>query len=353
MQRYLVLEDGTYFEGEAIGANHFQIGELVFNTGMSGYQEVISDPSYFGQIVTCAFPLTGNYGVKATDCESLHCEAFGIVVNEMEESEEGSFDQFLKQQNVPGIKGIDTRMLVRKLRSHGVIKAGFVEAESEIEAMIQCLKEQVIEDVAVESVSVKKAYLIPNHGLKIGLFDFGVKMNIIRELNKLGCEIYVLPHTTTYDELCQLELDGLVLSNGPGDPKTNTKVIETIAQIKNLPIFGICLGHQIIALAHGGDTHKLKFGHRGINHPVMQMKNRRVEITSQNHGYAVVEASIQEQFDVTHRSLNDHSIEGIAHKHYPIFSVQYHPESSPGPHDSHYLFTQFIQLVEGYKNGKA
>lgn len=353
MKRILVLEDGTVFRGEAIGFDQFKIGELVFNTGMSGYQEVISDPSYYGQLVTCAFPLTGNYGISHSAKESLQCEAFGIVVNEMEESEEGCFNTFLQQQKVPGIKGIDTRMLVRKLRSSGVMKATFVNKEEEIEEILRTLKKYVIEDVAVMNVSIKKAYLIPNQGIKIGVIDFGVKMNIIREFNQLGCEIYVLPHTTTATEIQQLSLDGLVLSNGPGDPKTNKNMIHELSKLIDIPTFGICLGHQLLALAHGGDTYKLKFGHRGINHPVQNLENNRVEITSQNHGYAVVEESITEVFTVTHRSLNDGSIEGLAHREYPIFSVQYHPESSPGPHDSRYLFTNFLTLIKEHKNGKA
>ncbi|MGL5541147.1 MAG: glutamine-hydrolyzing carbamoyl-phosphate synthase small subunit [Erysipelotrichaceae bacterium] len=353
MIRYLVLEDGSYFEGEAVGANHYRIGELVFNTGMSGYQEVISDPSYHAQIVTCAFPLTGNYGVKLASNESLKCEAFGIVMSEMEYSVEGDFDAYLKTQKVAGIQHIDTRMLVRKIRSNGVIKASFCDTLEEVEDLVKTLQTTKWVDESVEQVSSKKPYLVPNHGLKVGLMDFGAKTNIIRELNKLGCEILVLPPTTSYEEISLLDLDGLVLSNGPGDPKTNQQAIQTIAQIKDLPIMGICLGHQLIALAHGGDTQKLKFGHRGINHPVLNVVSGRVEITSQNHGYAVIESSIQDHFVVTHRSLNDQSIEGIAHKTYPIFSVQYHPESSPGPHDSTYLFKQFIDVAKGYKNGKA
>ncbi|MGL5978603.1 MAG: glutamine-hydrolyzing carbamoyl-phosphate synthase small subunit [Erysipelotrichaceae bacterium] len=353
MIRYLVLEDGSYFEGEAVGYDAFQIGELVFNTGMSGYQEVISDPSYHAQIVTCAFPLTGNYGVTTAHSESLQCEAFGIVVNEMETSVCGDFDLFLKLHKVPGIKFIDTRMLVRKIRSHGVIKASFANSLDEVPALVETLQTTTLKDQSVASVASKKPYLVPNNGMKVGLMDFGVKTNIIRELNKLGCEILVLPPTTTYDEIMALQLDGLVLSNGPGDPKTNAETIAMISKLDNLPIFGICLGHQIIALAHGGDTQKLKFGHRGINHPVLNIATNRVEITSQNHGYAVLEASIQENFTVTHISLNDRSIEGLAHKTLPIFSVQYHPESSPGPHDSQYLFTQFIEVAKGFKYGKA
>lgn len=353
MQRYLVLEDGTYFEGEAIGSSDYRVGELVFNTGMSGYQEVVSDPSYYGQIITYAFPLVGNYGTNLDFNESLTCYAFGVVVNEMEESDFGNFEEYLKIQKVAGIKGIDTRMLVRKIRQNGVIKASFCDSLEEITPLIKRLKDYVWHDDAVKQVSVKKPYLIPNHEHRIGLVDFGVKTNIVRELNKLGCEIYVLPATTTIEQIKNLGLDGIVLSNGPGDPKTNTDAIKMVSQLDFLPVFGICLGHQIIALAFNGDTEKLVFGHRGINHPVINLETNRVEITSQNHGYAVVESSIEENFTVSHRSLNDRSIEGIKHRSLPIFSVQYHPESSPGPHDSHYLFHDFIALVKEFNNGKV
>lgn len=352
-RRYLILEDGSCYPGYAFGSDRYQVGELVFNTGMSGYQEVLSDLSYCGQIVMMTYPLIGNYGVNRDDFESLNPAVFGFVVKSTCEHPSNfrsdiNLDEFLKLKQIPGIYGVDTRSITKKLRNSGTMRAIMSDRNEHIDDIVNILKKSEYLHNQVDMVSTKKPFVVPSrNGHKVVLVDFGAKHGIIRELAARGCDLTIVPYDTDAKTMLSLSPDGVMLSNGPGDPKDMVVAIETIRQLMGkVPIFGICLGHQLIALACGANTSKLKFGHRGCNHPVMNLKTKRVEITSQNHGYAVEEDTLgQTELRVTHRALNDKSVEGIEHQRYPIFSVQYHPESAPGPEDSRYLFDQFLEVM--------
>lgn len=357
--RLLILEDGTYFKGVAFGGDDFKIGEIVFNTGMTGYQEILSDLSYCAQIVMMTYPLIGNYGINRDDFESIEPAVFGFVVSEYCDQpsnwrSEMNIDAFLKLKKIPGIAGIDTRMLTRKIRTLGTMKAIMADADVDIEATVKMLKETPYANNQVKSVSVQKAFPIPSRGKKVVLIDFGAKHGIIRELSKRGCDLTVVPYNASADTILSLRPDGIMLSNGPGDPKDIPEAITTIRElIGQVPIFGICLGHQLIALACGANTIKLKFGHRGSNHPVTNLKTGKTEITSQNHSFAVDETSLKGTgLVLTHRNLNDKSVEGLAHERYPLFCVQYHPEANPGPEDANYLFDDFIKMMDDFKGGK-
>lgn len=352
-KRLLILEDGSVYEGYGFGAEHFQVGELVFNTGMSGYQEVLSDLSYCGQIVMMTYPLIGNYGINRDDFESLDPAVFGFVVKEYCKQPSNfrydlTLDAFLKMKNIPGICHVDTRAITRKLRSSGTMRAIMAHADADVKAVVAMLKNTDFLHDQVARVSTQKPFPIPSRGKKVVLMDFGAKHGIIRELSRRHCDLMVVPYDTSAEAILALHPDGVMLSNGPGDPKDMGTAIHEIRKlIGNVPIFGICLGHQLISLACGANTIKLKFGHRGCNHPVVNLENGKVEITSQNHGFAVEEASLaQTDLIMTHQALNDKSVEGVRHKHYPVFSVQYHPEAAPGPEDANYLFDQFMELME-------
>ena len=353
MKRQLILEDGSVFVGEAFGGNTYCLGELVFNTAMGGYQEVLSDLSYCGQIVMMTYPMVGNYGINRDDFESIQPTVFGFVVGEYCEHPSNfrsnmTLDEFLKHKNIPGIADIDTRALTKKIRKVGTMKAIMANMDEDVEMIIKKLQSTAYPKNQVEQVSTQKPFLIPNRGKKVALIDFGAKQGIIRELSQHGCDIIVLPYDTKASDILELEPDGVMLSNGPGNPKDVEVAIETIRQLLGkIPIFGICLGHQLLALACGADTVKLTFGHRGCNHPVINLDTNQVDITSQNHSFAVDEDSLKGTgLVVTHRALNDKSIEGIKHTTYPAFSVQYHPEASPGPEDTNYLFDQFMELMD-------
>lgn len=353
MKRLLILEDGSVYAGTALGSDHYKIGELVFNTGMSGYQEVLSDPSYCGQIVLMTYPLIGNYGINRDDFESLAPAVFGFVVRECCEMPSNfrcdyTLDAFLKQKDIAGIAGVDTRALTRKLRNSGTMRAVLADADADVAAVAARLRQSELLHDQVARVSTQKPFPIPNRGKRVVLMDFGAKHGIIRELSRRNCDLTVVPYDTDAETILALRPDGVMLSNGPGDPKDMQKAIETIRQLMGqVVIFGICLGHQLIALANGANTVKLKFGHRGCNHPVVRLADGRVEMTSQNHGYAVELASLaQTELEMTHQALNDKSVEGLRHKRYPVFSVQYHPEAAPGPEDSNYLFDQFMDWME-------
>lgn len=364
MRGLLVLEDGTVFEGKAFGATGSQNGEVVFNTSMTGYQEILTDPSYCGQIITMTYPLIGNYGVNSEDFESGRSYARGFIVREWSPEpsnwrNEKTVDEFLKEQGVVGISGIDTRALTKRLRNHGVMRGIITTEEGEIEELIKKAKSAptLSGQQLVPEVTTKEVYHeIPKDGAKykVVMMDFGGKRNIVRSLQNFGCEVVVVPAQTTAEEVLNYNPDGIMLSNGPGDPVDVPYAIEAVRQlIGKKPIFGICLGHQIVGLALGAKTYKLQFGHRGANHPVKDLKSGRVHITSQNHGYVVDEESIKAlDVEVSHINLNDGTVEGIRHKTYPLFSVQYHPEASPGPTDSEYLFEEFIDLIKNYKEGK-
>ncbi len=352
-KRKLILEDGSVYEGIAFGDDTYQVGELVFNTGMSGYQEVLSDLSYCGQIVLMTYPLIGNYGINRDDFESLDPAVFGFVVREYCETPSNfrgdmSLDTFLKQKHIPGIAGVDTRAITRKLRNSGTMRAILADPDANVEETVKMLKATPYLHDQVARVSTQKPFPIPSRGKKVVLMDFGAKHGIIRELSKRHCDLIVVPYDTSAEAILALHPDGVMLSNGPGDPKDMQAAIQTIRELMGkVVIFGICLGHQLIALACGANTVKLKFGHRGCNHPVLNLATGKVEMTSQNHGYAVEAESLKNsELVMSHQALNDKSVEGVRHQRYPIFSVQYHPEAAPGPEDSNYLFDQFMELME-------
>ena len=394
---YLILADGTVFQGKAIGLEGTTIGETVFTTGMTGYLETLTDPSYFGQIVTQTFPLIGNYGVIPQDFESKKSWVRGYIVREICDEPSNfrcqeTLDKFLKDQKITGIFGIDTRALTKRLRESGVMNgmiiSGVNEAPKITDELLQKIKDYKIQN-AVETVScnegesdvlfsdktesetklVREAFLPPGLSqnvfaappspkgtpLKnpvnyhIVLWDFGAKANIQRELEKRGCKVTVVPSDTTADQILKLNPDGLMLSNGPGDPADNTGIIGEIKKIcdyAKLPIFGICLGHQMLALARGAKTSKLKYGHRGGNHPVKDTQTDRVYITSQNHGYAVENTSLPAYAKMSFFNVNDGTVEGITYADIPAFSVQFHPEACGGPHDTNFLFDRFMECIE-------
>lgn len=350
--KQLVLEDGTVFVGEGFGSDRETIGEVVFNTGMTGYQEVISDPSYCGQLVTFTYPLVGNYGINRDDFETVNPAILGVIVREHCEfpsnfRNEETLDAFLKAKKIPGISGVDTRKLTKIIREHGTMKAMVTSGERSVEEVLQIIQDTPLPTDQVKQVSTVKPYVVPGRGHRIVLMDFGMKHGILREFTKRNCHVTVVPYHTSAEEIERLRPDGIMLSNGPGDPKDVPEAIHTIRQlVDKLPIFGICLGHQLIALAAGADTTKMKFGHRGANQPVKDLKTGRTYMTSQNHGYAVDQSSLQStKLELTQISLNDQSVEGLKHELYPVFSVQYHPESSPGPEDTAHLFDEFLNQV--------
>lgn len=358
MKARLILEDGTVFEGKAFGSAKESFGEVVFNTGITGYQEVLSDPSYCGQIVTMTYPLQGNYGINRDDFESVRPFIHGFVVREHCEypsnfRSQQTLDSLLKEYEIPGISDIDTRMLTRKIRQFGTMKGVITTSDEAAMDFINKMKTLPNMMNQVSVVSTKSVFSSPGRGPRIVLVDFGSKHGILRDLAYRNCDVIVVPYNTTAKEIERLRPDGILLSNGPGDPKDVPEAIEMIKGIMGkYPIFGICLGHQLFALANGADTEKMKFGHRGSNHPVKELETDRTFITSQNHGYAVTRESLEGlDLEVTHVAVNDGSIEGLKHKSLPAFSVQYHPEAAPGPFDSGYLFDRFLEMVAQNKKG--
>ena len=371
MEAILALEDGTWFRGTAAGAEGEAHGEVVFNTAMTGYQEVLTDPSYAGQIVTMTCPQIGNYGVSARDVESRAPQVAGFIVRDESPvasnwRAEGTLRDYLTANDIVAISDIDTRALTRRLRSAGVMRGVIATGNGlDPQALVGCAKSIPRMEGAdlVRDVTTDKPFDWPDEDpdefgiaaarrakrrLKIAAYDFGMKWNILRRLSAHGCSVRVYPAQTPASEILAAKPDGAFLSNGPGDPAPLTYAIESTKALlaSNLPVFGICLGHQVLGLAMGGRTYKLKFGHRGANHPVKKLATGKVEITSQNHGFAVDPASLPDDVEVTHLNLYDGTVEGLRHRERPVFCVQYHPEASPGPHDADYLFDDFLELIE-------
>ena len=373
----LALSDGTVFHGWSFGAEGETVGEVVFNTSMMGYQEVLSDPSYKGQMVAMTYPEIGNYGVNEEDFESSRIHVEGFIVKEAWEAPSNwratkSLHRFLADQGVVGIQGIDTRALTRRLREKGSMIGVIATGDADADALVDRARcapgiegRDLVQEVTcrepyrweVGDWSLGVGYDKPRRpgGYKVVAYDFGVKYNILRRLTAVGCDVTVVPAHTSAREVLALSPDGVFLSNGPGDPQGVPYAAEAVRELLGkVPIFGICLGNQIIGLALGGTTVKLKFGHHGGNQPVKDLSTGKVEITSQNHNFVVDLESLKrsehgDAVDVTHLNLNDQTVEGIEHRELPLFSVQYHPEASPGPHDASYLFRRFIDLME--KNG--
>lgn len=359
---FLLLADGTLFEGQAVGHEGKSIAEIVFNTGMAGYQEVLTDPSYFGQSVCMTYPLIGNYGINFDDNESRKSWVSGFIMRELSEHPsnwrcEMTLDAYLKEQKVVGMQGIDTRRLTRILRNSGVMNGiVYTEGFEPTEADIADMHAYIVKD-AVKTVTCTEKKIVPattEEKFKIALYDYGVKYNIERELAKRGCEVTTLPAHAPIEDVINGGFDGVMLSNGPGDPAENVEIVEELKKLiaSGVPTFGICLGHQLMSLAIGAKTEKLKYGHRGVNHPVKDLDMDRTYITSQNHGYAVVSESVDENIArVRYVNLNDNTVEGLEHIGKPIFTVQYHPEVCPGPMDTSYLFDKFIDNIIETKGG--
>jgi carbamoyl-phosphate synthase small subunit len=346
----LVLEDGSVFYGDLLN-DMTATGEVVFNTGMSGYQEILTDPSYCSQIVTLTYPMIGNYGVADVFNQSRKSFVNGFIIGELCEDGsnwhlETSLRAFLTEQKIPCLYNVDTRALTRKIRSAGTMKGAVVPEDAKKSQIDELLAVPMKLDVVAE-VTTPEVYKIENDGPHVVVMDFGIKQNILNSLHNLGCNLTVVPADTTAEEILALQPDGVFLSNGPGDPKDVPEVISNVKKlVGKKPLFGICLGHQLLALALGADTYKLKFGHRGSNQPVKNLATGRVHISSQNHGFAVDEASLEKlPLKVTHLSVNDGTVEGLRHTELPIFSVQYHPEASPGPDDNMYLFDEFWTML--------
>jgi len=371
MRAVLALADGTFFEGEHFGATGEAVGEVVFNTSMTGYQEIVTDPSYYGQIVTMTYPLIGNYGVNSSDQESNSPKASGFVVREYSSyhsnwRSQGSFGDYLKKNNIIGVHGIDTRALTKRLRLHGVIDGIISTQEFDAQTLVEKAKtfggmtgkdfvQKVTCEDIYEAAFEPNSDFYPTHSLpsspnelkKVVAIDFGIKNNILRQLISHGCEVTVVPANTSTDDILALQPDGIFLSNGPGDPEPIEYAVKTIQQLLGQkPIFGICLGHQLLCRAVGAKTFKLKFGHRGGNQPVQRLSTGQVEITAQNHGFCVDIDTLPQKVEVTHINLNDQTLEGIDFIDCDAFSVQYHPEASPGPHDASYLFNQFVDRID-------
>lgn len=354
MKAYLILEDGTVFTGTSIGSEREVISEIVFNTSMTGYLEVLTDPSYAGQAVVMTYPLIGNYGICHQDMESAKPWPDAYIVRELSRipsnfRSEDTIQNFLKEHDIPGICGIDTRALTKILREKGTMNGMITTKEyTDFSEPIKRMKEYAVTGVVLKTTT-KETYVLPGTGKKVALMDYGAKRNIARSLNQRGCEVTVYPADTPAEEVLAGKPDGIMLSNGPGDPKENTAIIREVKKLyeSDVPIFAICLGHQLMALANGMDTHKLKYGHRGGNHPVKDLETGRVYISSQNHGYVVDTDNLDPSVAVpAFVNVNDSTNEGLKYVGKNIFTVQYHPEACPGPLDSGYLFDRFLKMME-------
>lgn len=363
MEGKVYLEDGSLFTGKGFGAKKTCVGELVFNTAMTGYQKTLTDPSYMGQVITMTWPLAGNYGINAEDNQSDRIYARGLVVKEVCASPsnyrcEKTLDQWLKEMDVPGVCGVDTRKITKKIRQEGTVKCVITTEDLNFRQL-----KKLCEETTLRTDYMKKAsWAVPSdlalykeENLNVAVLDFGAKRSILKALEAAGCNVHLFPYGFTAEEVLAMHPDGVFLSNGPGDPESAQEAVQEVKKLmeakrqdgKPLPMFGICMGHQILTLAAGGKTYKLKYGHRGANHGVYNRETGRSYITSQNHGYAVeAESIILRDMEVTELNLNDRTVEGMRHRNRPIFSVQYHPEANPGPGDSAFLFDQFVEMMK-------
>ena len=356
--RKIVLEDGSEYAGFGFGYNTDRVCEIVFNTSMVGYQEIVSDPSYTYQMVTMTYPLIGNYGITDEDYETKVPTIGGLIVREYNDNPSNfrytkTLSEILEENHIPAISGVDTRKITRSIRDRGSRKVLITSIDTPHEDAMEILRNTEIPHDAVSKVSSRKKWYsrTANHSFNVVAVDCGIKLNIIRSLNRCGCNVTIVPWNTTAQEVMAMHPDGVFLSNGPGDPEDVTPVIQLVRELRGrVPIFGICLGHQLISLAYGAKTYKLKFGHRGGNHPVKNLLTGKIEITSQNHSYAVVPESVRGTgLEITHINLLDKTVEGVRCAEDKVFSVQYHPESAPGPQDSFYLFNEFMKNMEESK----
>ncbi len=354
MKAFLILEDGNIFEGQSIGSVSEKVSEIVFNTSMTGYLEVLTDPSYAGQAVVMTYPLIGNYGIAKEDMEAIRPWSQGFIVHEMSRipsnfRSEMSLDEFLKEWDIPGIQGIDTRALTKILRDKGTMNGMITTNENFVlEEVMDQIKSYKIQGV-VRMVTCKEKQVLENDGYHVALLDLGAKKNIAKSLHKRGCKVTIYPAYTKAEEILADHPDGIMLSNGPGDPKECVEIIEQLKILfeTNIPIFAICLGHQLMALANGANTRKMKWGHRGANHPVKDVRTGRVYISSQNHGYVVQEDSINRKIaEVSFFNVNDGTVEGVHYLGKNVQTVQFHPEASPGPVDTAFLFDEFMNMME-------
>ena len=358
----IYLEDGTVFKGKGFGFSGTAVGEVVFNTSMTGYQKILTDPSYKGQIINMTYPLIGNYGISRIDNESEKVHAFGVVVKDLCDAPSNSnsimtIDEWLRNMEVPGVFGVDTRQITKKIRNKGTVKCVIsTEGISISEAARRCAEAELrgdwMKEVGVkEKVELKSLADSDEKPFSVAVMDFGVKGNILTCLRERNCDLTIYPYGTSAETILAGKPDGIFLTNGPGDPEEATEAIEEVKKLisaNEAPMFGICMGHQVLALAFGGKTYKLKYGHRGGNHGVFDKNTKRSYITSQNHGFAVqYESIILKGMEITHLNLNDGTVEGIEHRDLPVFSVQFHPEASPGPNDTGYLFDKFINMMKG------
>lgn len=352
MKRYLVLEDGQIYHGEAFGDLNNQVGELVFSTGMSGYQQSISDQSYNGEILMFTNPLIGNYGINDKDLESLKPTTKGVVVTQLARRTTHfemtqDLDEYCKSHQIPGIQGVDTRAITKHIREQGSMKAAILNDPAEMS--VQEIKAITNEAPLIPTSATKEAYPAPSDGPRVVVVDFGLKYSILRELAKRNFDVIVVPPTATYADIMKYGPKGVMLTNGPGDPSdVPAATLEMIRQIEQVvPLFGICMGHQLFALANGATTFKMKFGHRGFNHAVRTIETGKLYFTSQNHGYAVERNSVEPtELAISHEEINDKTVEGLVHRKYPAFSLQFHPDAAPGPHDADYMFDQFKDLIK-------
>lgn len=360
MDRILLLEDGSIFEGKGFGSLIDTIGEVVFTTGMTGYQEIITDQSYNGQMIVFNYPSIGNTGINRNDYESIEPTCKAVIVKEFARvpsnwHSDMNLDEFLKNKKIPGIAGVDTRKLIRLLQKKGVMRGTLVDAQDDFNHAFDQLRATVLPIQQVEQVSTSRAYVSPGNGRNIIVIDFGLKHSLLKELNKRDCQVTVLPYDTTAKSILNLEPDGVLLTNGPGNPTDLPDILTMIQTVQSkVPIFGTGLGHQLMALANGCRVVKMKVGHRGLNHPVKELSSGNFYLTSQNHGFSIDINSInQTTLAVTHVALNDGTVEGIKHRQYPSFSVQFNPDAAPGPRDATYLFDQFMEWIDHWKEKES